>query len=221
MPATPVSGERELVNGKAVSGHLADQHLADRRTIAALAAGDPYALETLYNQYATLVLAVIHRMVRDRQIAEELLQEVFLRIWQRVETFEPERGQVRNWILGVAHNLALNELRRQRRRPTMLNSPPASTGETGMLDDPIARMPDPGLQPDDIVWLRERRARLADALGQLPEVQRTVIGLYANGYSQSEIATRLHEPLGTVKSRMRRGLLNLREIVHDLEPDRE
>lgn len=209
------------MNGNPVTGHLADQQLADRRTIAALAAGDPGALETLYNEYATLVITVINRMVRDRRIAEELLQEVFLRIWQHGETYEPERGQVRSWILGVAHNLALNELRRQRRRPAIVSSQPETAGETGMPDDPIARMPDPGLQPDDIVWLRERRARLVDALGQLPDVQRAVIGLYANGYSQSEIASRLDEPLGTVKTRMRRGLLRLRDIVHDLEPDRE
>ncbi|MDQ3656011.1 MAG: sigma-70 family RNA polymerase sigma factor [Chloroflexota bacterium] len=209
------------MNGNPVTGHLADQQRADRRMIAALAAGDPNALETLYNEYATLVITVINRMVRDRQIAEELLQEVFLRIWQHVETYEPERGQVRSWILGVAHNLALNELRRQRRRPAILSSQPDTAGETGMPDDPITRLPDPGLQPDDIAWLRERRARLADALGQLPDVQRAVIGLYANGYSQSEIASRLDEPLGTVKTRMRRGLLRLRDIVHDLEPDRE
>lgn len=209
------------MNGNPVTGQLTDQQLADRRTIAALTAGDPDALETLYNEYATLVITVINRMVRDQRIAEELLQEVFLRIWQRVETYEPERGQVRSWILGVAHNLALNELRRQRRRPAILSAQPAAAGETGMPDDPIARMPDPGLQPDDIVWLREQRARLTDALGQLPDVQRAVIGLYASGYSQSEIATRLDEPLGTVKTRMRRGLLRLRDIVHDLEPDRE
>lgn len=209
------------MNGNPVTEHLADQQLADRHTIAALAAGDPNALETLYNEYATLVITVINRMVRDRRIAEELLQEVFLRIWQHVETYEPDRGQVRSWILGVAHNLALNELRRQRRRPAIFSSQAEPAGETGMPDDPIARMPDPGLQPDDIVWLRQQRARLADALGQLPEVQRAVIGLYANGYSQSEIASRLDEPLGTVKTRMRRGLLRLRETVHDLEPDRE
>ena len=209
------------MNGNPVTGHLADQQLADRRTIAALAAGDPNALETLYNEYATLVITVINRMVRDRRIAEELLQEVFLRIWQHVETYEPERGQVRSWILGVAHNLALNELRRQRRRPAIVSSQPETAGETGMPDDPIARMPDPGLQPDNIVWLREQRTRLTEALGQLPDVQRAVIGLYANGYSQSEIASRLDEPLGTVKTRMRRGLLRLRDIVHDLEPDRE
>ncbi len=209
------------MNGNPVTGHLADQQLADRRTIAALAAGDPGALETLYNEYATLVITVINRMVRDRRIAEELLQEVFLRIWQHGETYEPERGQVRSWILGVAHNLALNELRRQRRRPAIVSSQPETAGETGMPDDPIARMPDPGLQPDDIVWLREQRNRLTEALGQLPDVQRAVIGLYANGYSQSEIASRLDEPLGTVKSRMRRGLLHLHDIVQDLEPDRE
>ncbi len=132
------------MNGNPVTGHLADQQLADRRTIAALAAGDPGALETLYNEYATLVITVINRMVRDRRIAEELLQEVFLRIWQHGETYEPERGQVRSWILGVAHNLALNELRRQRRRPAIVSSQPETDGETGMPDDPIRSHARPG-----------------------------------------------------------------------------
>lgn len=207
------------MNGKAVSGHPPEQQLADRRTMAALAAGDPYALETLYDRYATVVITVIQRMVRDRRIAEELLQDVFLRIWQHAEKYEPERGQVRSWILGIAHNLALNELRRQRRRPVIADSQPPTSAESGTSESPIVRMPDPGPQPDEIAWLRERRARLAGALDQLPEVQRTVISLYATGHSQSEIATRLNEPLGTVKTRMRRGLLKLRDIIDDLGPD--
>lgn len=189
--------------------------------MTALTAGDPNALETLYNQYGTVAITVIHRIVRDRQIAEELLQEVFLRIWQHAETYSPERGQVRGWILGAAHNLALNELRRQRRRPVIAGPQADPSGEIGTSDDPVARVPDPGLQPDEIAWLRERRARLVDALSQLPAVQSAVIDLYAAGHSQSEIATQLDEPLGTVKTRMRRGLLRLREIVADLERDRD
>lgn len=216
-----VRGELQLVNGNAASVPPTDQQSADRRTIAALTDGDPKALETLYNQYATVVITIIQRIVRDRQIADELLQEVFLRIWQHAETYTPERGQVRNWILGAAHNLALNELRRQRRRPVIAESQLETTGDAGTSDNPIMRLPDPGLQPDEIAWMRERRARLVDALGQLPKVQRTVIDLYAAGHSQSEIASRLDEPLGTVKTRMRRGLLQLRALVHDLEHDRE
>lgn len=207
------------MSGESATDFPDDQVLADRRTLAALSAGDPVALERLYDQYATVVMTVIQRMVRDRRIAEELLQDVFLRIWQRAETYEPERGQVRNWILGIAHNLALNELRRQRRRPTIANPGP-DPGVTGVPDDPIARMTDPGPQPEELAWLRERQAMIATALAALPVAQRDVIDLYATGYSQSEIAARLGEPLGTIKSRMRRGLLQLRDLVQDLGPER-
>lgn len=188
--------------------------------MAAIAAGDARALEALYDRYATVVFTVIDRVVHDRQIAEDLLQEVYLQAWQRAETYRPERGQARSWLLGIGHNLALNELRRQRRRPTIAETRPASASGPSRPEDPITRMPDPGLQPEEIAWLHERRGRLIAALGQLPTVQRTVIDLYAIGYSQSEIATRLDEPLGTVKTRMRRGLLRLRELVPDLEPER-
>jgi len=221
MATMSIRGNGHLVNDNPPPGNGDEQQTADRSTITALKAGDPAALEVLYNQYATLVITVIQRIVRDRRIAEELLQEVFLRIWQHGETYQPERGHVRSWILGVAHNLALNELRRQRRRPITFSPPANSASQSGLPDDPIGRTPDPGPQPDDIAWLRERHEQLASALGQLPEVQRSVIDLYAIGYSQSEIASRLNEPLGTVKTRMRRGLLHLRDIVPDLEPSRE
>ncbi len=214
--AARVRDDGGLVNHNAPLGNAEDQQVTDRVTIAALAAGDPAALDVLYTQYATLVITIIQRIVRDRRIAEELLQEVFLRIWQHGETYQPDRGPVRSWILGVARNLALNELRRQRRRPATL-SPPV---DPAMPDDPMGRIPDPGPQPDEIAWLRERRELLASALGQLPDVQRSVIDLYAVGYSQSEIASRLNEPLGTVKTRMRRGLIRLRDILPDLEPGR-
>ncbi len=207
------------MSGEPATGRPDDQVHADRRTLAAVATGDPAALERLYDQYATVVMTVIQRMVRDRRIAEELLQDVFLRTWQRAETYEPERGQVRNWILGIAHNLALNELRRQRRRPVIADFG-SEPGGDGALDDPIARLTDSGPLPEDLAWVRERRAIIADALSTLPVAQRDVIDLYATGYSQSEIAARLDEPLGTIKSRMRRGLLQLRDLLPDLGPER-
>ncbi len=207
------------MSGESAAGRPDDQALADRQTLAALATGDPAALERLYDQYATVVITVIQRMVRDRRVAEELLQDVFLRIWQRAETYEPDRGQVRSWILGIAHNLALNELRRQRRRPTIADLGP-QPGADGAADDPIARMTAPGPLPEDLAWLRERRSMIATALAALPVAQRDVIDLYATGFSQSEIAARLEEPLGTIKSRMRRGLLQLRELLRDLGPER-
>lgn len=207
------------MSGESAAQRPEDQALADRRTLAALAAGDPAALDRLYHQYAALVMTVTQRMVRDRRLAEELLQDVFLRIWQRAETYEPERGHVRNWILGIAHNLALNELRRQRRRPAIADVGP-EPGHDGAPDDPIARMTDPGPLPEEFAWLRERQAMIAGALASLPVAQRDVIRLYATGYSQSEIADRLEEPLGTIKSRMRRGLLQLRDLVPDLGPER-
>jgi RNA polymerase sigma-70 factor (ECF subfamily) len=203
-----------------VDGQRTKEQLVDQRTISALAAGDPDALETLYDLYAGIALAVISRMIRDRRVAEELVQELFLRVWQHAGNYQHDRGQVRSWILGIAHNLALNELRSQRRRPLAADPPTAATSEDPEYD-PMANMPDPGAGPDQVAWLRDRRRHLAGAIEQLPPAQRAVLELYGAGHSQSEIARSLDEPLGTVKSRMRRGLQLLRDSVSELEQDRE
>lgn len=203
-----------------VDRQLTKEQLADQLAMSALAAGDPNALETLYDLYGGVALSVIARMVHDRRVAEELVQELFLRIWQHAGSYQRDRGQVRSWILGIAHNVALNELRSQRRRPIATTRSP-EVGSDEPAHDPMARVADPSPGPDEIVWLRERRRQLRAAIDQLPESQRRVIELYAAGRSQSEIASQLDEPLGTVKSRMRRGLVLLRESVNDLELERE
>ncbi len=173
-----------------------------------LVEGDPQAMDVLYDRHSRQVYALLFRIVGDRQTAEDVLQEVFLRAWDRASTFRDSEGAVLSWLLGIAHHLALNELRRRRRRPRH-----AMKHEGTQDDDEYHRIPAGDPDPSDQAWERIRRERVDRAMAWLPEPQRLVIDLYATGHSQSEIAVRLNEPLGTVKSRMRRGLQQLRDLL--------
>jgi RNA polymerase sigma-70 factor (ECF subfamily) len=197
------------------AGTLPPDIVPDDALIAALVAGETEALGALYDRHARVVFSLLLRIVGDRDGAEELLQEVFLRAWQHADAFDETRGTVRGWLYGIAHNLALNELRRRRRRPQM-QQPPASDDSDG---DDFARRVDAGPDPAGDAWCAVRDAELAHALDQLPPGQRAVLMLYAEGLSQSEIAATLDEPLGTVKSRMRRALCHLREALSSLGTD--
>jgi RNA polymerase sigma-70 factor, ECF subfamily len=196
-------------------GPLPDDDVPDEALIAALVAGEPEALGVLYDRHARVVFALIMRIAGDRDVAEEILQEVFLRAWQHAHAFDDSRGTVRSWLYGIAHNLALNELRRRRRRP-QLQSRLASADPDG---DDYAGSVAAGSDPAGDAWCAVRDAELAHALDQLPPGQRAVLLLYGEGFSQSEIAAKLGEPLGTVKSRMRRALGRLRETLSVLGGD--
>lgn len=182
----------------------------DGDLMARIVAGDTAALETLYARHSRAVFALLFRIVGDRQTAEDLLQEAFLRAWQHAGVYREAQGRVLPWLLGVAHHLALNEHRRRRRRPQVAFMREGSGRDE--LREPDHLM---GITPDpsDEVWERIRGAQVSKAMAALPEQQRAIIALYATGHSQSEIASRLNEPLGTVKSRMRRGLLHLRHLL--------
>lgn len=195
-------------HGGPVEGVERDEELTVR-----VAAGDAAALATLYDRHAGVVIALLLRIVRDRVVAEDLLQETFLSLWRHATAYEEERGHLRGWLLSIAHHLALNELRRARRRPLSVNPWSARETEPGSIRGRMAVLTEPGPEPPQVVWEALRCAEVVDALGCLPPAQRTVIELYALGYSQSEIAAQTAEPLGTVKSRMRRGLLRLRELL--------
>jgi RNA polymerase sigma-70 factor (ECF subfamily) len=182
----------------------------DDALIAALVAGEAAALGALYDRHAAVVFALLVRIVGDRVVAEDLLQEVFLHAWQQAQAFDETRGTVRRWLHGMAHNLALNELRRRRRRPQMQGR--VASGDRDD-DDPYGSSADPALDPALDACSAERNATMAHALARLPPAQREVLTLYAAGFSQSEIAARLGAPLGTVKSRMRRALCHLREAL--------
>ena len=186
-----------------------DRPEEDARLVDRLAAGETSALEALYDRYAGVVFALVLRVVADRQIAEELLQEVFLRAWQHAKSYQSSRGRVLTWLLGIARNLAIDELRRRRRRP---QAPPER--ERQDTDRLLASLPAHGTAPDEEVWATIRRAQVGAALDRLPSAQRAIIELaYFEGHTQSEIAARLGQPLGTVKTRMRLGMHKLRDIL--------
>ena len=179
----------------------------DEQLVRRLIGGDSAALDPLYDRYAGVAFALILRIVGERQVAEELLQEVFLRAWQRADSYQEARGRFPSWLLGIAHNLAIDELRRRRRQPQ-------TVVERAEAERDLWALPDPGPDVAGEAWARVRREQIGEALAQLPQAQRVAIELaYFGGYSQSEIALRLGEPLGTVKTRIRLGLRKLRDIV--------
>ncbi|MGH2531619.1 MAG: RNA polymerase sigma factor [Thermomicrobiales bacterium] len=182
----------------------------ERDLIGRLAAGDSSALEPVYDQFAQPVFALLVRIVADRPVAEELLQETFVRAWQHAGRYDPARGSLLSWLMGIAHHQALNELRRVRRR-RQHDAMVSNSNEPPDLD----LLPGAGPGPEEAAWLTMRRSHLTDALKRLTRDERTVLELYASGYSQSDIARELREPLGTVKSRMRRGIHKLRAIAEE------
>ena len=161
---------------------------------------DQGALAELYDRYGGMAFRLILRMVRDNGIAEDLVQETFLRVWNRVEGFDSERGAVGPWLLAVARNRAIDYLRYQGRRAE-------STVELNETEHP-ALFTDVGSNPIHFDLVRVVKS----ALGHLNPQQREAIELaYFEGLSQTEIAERMNQPLGTVKTWMRRALQQMRE----------
>lgn len=171
-----------------------------------VAAGDEEALGLLYDRLGRPVYALCLRIVRDPGAAEELTQETFVRLWRSAASFDVERGRVSTWLLRIAHNLALNEIRRRRSRPVVAPEVEWETAASALTDPNTAD--DPALASD----LRERAEVVRAALAELPTPQRQAIELaFFGGLSQVEVAAALGDPLGTVKSRIRIGMQRLRE----------
>jgi len=164
-----------------------------------VAGGDQDAFATLYDMLSARAFGLILRVLVDRSQSEEVLQEVFLEIWQSASRFAPNRGQGRSWVLTIAHRRAVDRVR----------SAQASTDR-----DVRAGFRDIGVAHDGVaeeVELRIEGERVTEALATLPDPQREAITLaYYGGYSQSEIAALVGAPLGTIKTRMRDGLSRLR-----------
>lgn len=181
--------------------------------MALVAQGDSAALGALYDRYGTSVYSLALRMLGDRQLAEEIVQETFLRVWRQARAFQAVRGALSTWILGIARNLSIDELRRRGVRPQ------AASGDADERLALIEATDDPAEQ----AYTHMRHEVVARALESLPSPQREVLELaYFSGLSQSEIAERLGDPLGTVKTRMRLGLQKLKSILGpsdvELEP---
>jgi len=178
--------------------------LSDVELIGRASEGDARALEVLYDRYSRVVYSFALRIVGDSQIAEEVLQEVFFRAWQQGTAFKSARGSFITWLLSITHNMAIDEVRRRRRRPQKADS-----------EDPesvLAAVADSSTDIEEEVWLGSLRETIVEALATLPPAQREAIELaYFQGLTQREIAERLGDPLGTIKTRMRLGLQKLRD----------
>jgi RNA polymerase sigma-70 factor, ECF subfamily len=170
--------------------------------IQRMATGDRDAFARFYDRYAALVLTFATRLLEVRADAEDLLQEVFLQVWRQAKSYDQARGSPEAWITTITRSRAIDKLRSRRRRGESAGSPQVSSPLDGV------RKVESGAAES------EARLTVHGALAQLPEAQRVVLELaYFDGFTQSEIAARLGEPLGTVKTRLRTGLERLRGFL--------
>jgi RNA polymerase sigma-70 factor (ECF subfamily) len=178
--------------------------MTDEMLIAAVAHRDEAAFTILYDRYVRAVFALAIQVVQEHEVAEELTQEVFIRLWRHAAIYRVERGRFASWLFGITHNLAIDELRRRRRRLTMMTGASAT----------MRLMPDTQTDVEETACLSVQREEIDQALRQLPTPQRRVIELaYLGGLTHVEIAGVLATPLGTVKTRMRLGIARLRLLL--------
>lgn len=185
------------------------QNAADAALLGKVAHGDRDALTRLYDRFSRPLLAVASRILHDTAEAEDVVHDVFISIWQKAATFEPARCSALGWAIALTRNRAIDRLRTRRRRHEILDtSAPADLGYDENATDAKTSSGE--------LWLKEKAATVRHAVTELSAEQRTALELaFFSGLTQQEIAARLHEPLGTVKARIRRGLLKLRDLLAD------
>jgi RNA polymerase sigma-70 factor, ECF subfamily len=172
---------------------------SDEQVLEAVGRGDDDALGVLYDRFGRLAFRLAFRILRDRALAEDAVQEAFLAVWRSADVYKRERAKPSTWILTVVHRRAVDIVRREQSRRS----------------EPLEVAPEPSVGPvEEDAVLRDRRAAVQAALAELPGDQRQALELaYYGGLTQSELAERLGVPLGTVKSRMFAGLGRLRELL--------
>ena len=178
------------------------QELDDHQLIYRVAKVDKEALEALYTRYASSVYSLAMFMLRQEALAEEATQDIFLNIWLKASSYKSDRGEPRAWIMSVAHHKIVDVIRTRRRS---LNVTDPGTYET------LDLLPSGQISTEEEVERNLERERILHALSKIPPNQRQVIMMaYFGGYSQSEMAQMLQQPLGTVKTRVRLAMQKLR-----------
>ncbi len=195
----------------------------DAALVAAVVGGSEDALAALYDRHAAVIHASALRLTGDRQVAEDIVQEVFLTLWNRAERFDPLAGSLTAWLGTIARHRAVDRLRAAGRRPRLVSVGGGPDESPGEALERAARARSGAFAQDDrddpaaAVAAGELRTAIGRALAAMPEQERDVILLaYRDELSQSEIAARLEWPLGTVKTRTRRALARLRIALADL-----
>jgi RNA polymerase sigma factor (sigma-70 family) len=178
---------------------LRDDLPSDEALLARIAGSDEDALAALYDRYGRVAYGLALRILRDRALAEDAVQDAFLAVWRTAGRFEPARAKPSTFILTLVHRRAVDVVRREERRRS----------------DPLEAAPDPAARAtDEEVDVRSKRRTVQEALARLPADQRQALELaYYGGLTQTELAERLGVPLGTIKSRMFTGLARLRHLL--------
>ncbi len=175
--------------------------ISDEELIRAIAGGDEPAFASLYRRYSSILFGYLLRILHSNAEAEDVLQEVFVHVWQHATDFDETRGRVFSWLIRIAHSRAIDRLRALRARDRTATR--ATLESSGVVSD----------EEDDAIRL-EQGELVRRALDEISAEQRDALMLaYFEGLSQTEIAARIQKPLGTVKTRTRDGLKKLRELL--------
>lgn len=175
---------------------------SDDALLAAIQERDQRAIAALYDRYGGLAFGLAYRILGERNVAEDVVQDAFMGVWRRAVSFEAGRGSVRTWLLSIVHHRAIDRLRGVSGR-ARLDAPIDDFERVLAVDDPWGE-----------VEVRVQREVLQTGLATLPEEQRKTIEMaYFNGYTQQEIAAAMNVPVGTVKGRLRIGLQKMRALL--------
>ena len=179
----------------------------DASLIVLIAQAQKDALNKLYDRYNRLVFSVAFAIVGDRAIAEEITLDVFVQVWQRAGSYRSELAKVRTWLIAITRHHAIDILRMQKSRP---EANAVQWNELSSHNGPAMPAVEDGLQ------LSMQREKVREALSQLPAEQReTLVLAYFKGYTQSQIAEALNQPLGTIKTRVRLAMQKLRKLLEE------
>jgi RNA polymerase sigma-70 factor (ECF subfamily) len=177
--------------------------VSDVELLHAVARGDEAALARLYDAYRVILFGLLVRILNSREEAEDILQEVFVQVWRRAKDFDEKRGRPFTWLVTLARSRAIDRLRQLGARQRLAIGAAQEQENTESFSDALT---------DSV--RAEQQAVVRRALAELPEEQRTTLLLaYFDGLTQSEIATKLNAPLGTIKTRMRSGMIKLRALL--------
>ncbi len=180
-----------------------NNEISDEMLMREVAKGSTWAMQPLIDRYNGIFYALVYHMVLNHHTTEDLLQEIFISIWNRASSYKPETGPARNWLITIAHNRAIDHLRSIRRRVTLQQV----TWDDVERDESTAQ---PDAEGEALKSIESEQIRMA--LRKLPSEQRRVIELsYFQGWTHSEIARECNIPLGTVKARMRLAIKHLRD----------
>lgn len=180
----------------------------EREWMAEVQAGDKKALGKLYNRYNRILFGMIYKVLRNREESEDLLQEIFVQAWEKAEQYDPTRGTVYSFLVTMTRNKAIDRTRSKAYKNSKKDDHVIND------DDFSLNLSHDSPNPEENMELNERAVKVREALGSLNKKEREVLYIsYFHGLSQTEISEKINIPLGTVKYRMRQGMIKLREML--------